>query len=68
MENLLRRGNELGRAKQQRKLAQVARQLNGLLRGARIEVDDAQILVSGHGIMKRWLVDPSLRFLSGGLP
>ncbi len=67
MEKLLIRANELAHVEQQRKLAQVAGQLKELLQGATIEVEEARILVSGRGILKRWLIDPSLRFLSGGL-
>jgi hypothetical protein len=32
-----------------------------------IEVEEARVLVRGRGIIKRWLIDPSLRFLAGGL-
>ena len=67
IEKLLIRANELAHVEQQRKLAQVAGQLKELLQGATIEVEEARILVSGRGILKRWLIDPSLRFLSGGL-
>lgn len=67
IEKLLTRANELAHVEQQRKLAQVAGQLKELLRGATIEVEEARILVSGRGILKRWLIDPSLRFISGGL-
>jgi hypothetical protein len=67
MEDLLTRADELAHAEQQRKLVQVAGQVKELLHGATIEVDDATVLVSGRGILKRWLLDPSLRFLSGGL-
>jgi hypothetical protein len=66
MENLLRRANEIAHEKQQRKVAQVAQQLKELLRGATIEVEETRVLVSAPGILKRWLLDPSLRFLSGG--
>ena len=26
----------------------------------------ARVLMRGRGVMKRWLIDPSLRFLAGG--
>jgi hypothetical protein len=38
-----------------------------VLGSASIEVEEARVLVRGRGIVKRWLIDPSLRFLSGGL-
>jgi hypothetical protein len=67
MENLLTRADALAHAEQQRKLVQVAGELKELLRGVTIEVEETRILMSGRGILKRWLLDPSLRFLSGGL-
>ena len=67
MGDLTRRAEELARAEQQRKVAEIAERLKSLVRGASVQVEDAQILVSGRGLLKRWLTDPSLRFLSGGL-
>jgi hypothetical protein len=65
MGNLLARGEQLARVAQQRRLAEVANQLTELLRGATITVEEALVLVSGKGLLKRWLIDPQLRFLAG---
>ena len=67
MSNLLARGETLAREAQRRKLQDVARQLSAMLGGGAIQVEEARVLVSGRGLIKRWLIDPSLRFLSGGL-
>jgi hypothetical protein len=67
MEALLNRGEELARQGQQAKVQQVAEQLKSIFGTAAIEVQEAQVLVRGRGIIKRWLIDPSLRFLAGGL-
>ena len=67
MEALLNRGEELARQGQQAKVQQVAEQLKSIFGAAAIEVQEAQVLVRGRGIIKRWLIDPSLRFLAGGL-
>ena len=67
MSNLLKRGEDLARAEQQRQTAAIVLRLRDLLRGASVQAEDARIIVSGRGILKRWLLDPSLRFLSGGL-
>lgn len=67
MENLLRRGNELAVRGQQKKLSDVAQQLRNIFTGTAVRVEDAQVLVSGRGIIKRWLLDPTLRFLVGDL-
>ena len=67
MEALLKRGEELARQGQQAKVLQLAEQLKSIFGAAAIEVQEAQVLVSGRGIIKRWLIDPSLRFLAAGL-
>ena len=67
MERLIARGDELVRQAQARQVERVAGQLRALFGSAAVDVEDARVLVSGRGIIKRWLIDPSLRFLSGGL-
>ena len=67
MERLLQRGEELAREAQRRGLQRVAQKLKESLRGAAIEIGEAQVLVSGRGIVKRWLINPALRFFSGEL-
>ena len=32
---------------------------------AAVEVEEARLLVRGKGLIKRWLIDPHLRFLGG---
>ena len=66
MSELLSRGERLAREAQRRKVAEVAAQLRTVLGTAAIEVEEARVLVRGRGIIKRWLIDPSLRFLGGG--
>lgn len=66
MQALLRRGEALARERQQRRLREIRDELAVLIKGASIEVEEARVLVRGRGIIKRWLIDPSLRFLSGG--
>jgi hypothetical protein len=67
MSDLLSRGERLALEAQRRKVAEVAAQLRAMLGSSTIEVDEARVLVRGRGIIKRWLIDPSLRFLAGGL-
>jgi len=64
---LVKRVEELARARQRQKVQQVAADLRAIISSASIEVEDARVLVSGRGITKRWLIDPSLRFFRGGL-
>ena len=67
MEKLIARTDELIREAQARQVRRVAQQLRSLFGSAAVEVEEARLLVSGRGIIKRWLIDPSLRFLAGGL-
>jgi hypothetical protein len=67
MDKLIASGEQLASDAQAQQVQRVAQQLRGMFGAAAIAVEEAQILVSGRGIVKRWLIDPSLRFLSGGL-
>jgi len=64
---LLRRGDEIARAAQAKKVSAVAERLSELLRNASITVDDSRVIVSGRGLLWRFLDDPDLRFLGGTL-
>jgi DNA-binding protein YbaB len=67
MEKLIARGEQLASDAQAQQVQRVAQQLRALFGSTAVSVEEAQVLVSGRGIIKRWLIDPSLRFLSGGL-
>jgi hypothetical protein len=67
IERMIARAEQLAQDAQQRRLQQVARQLRAIFGSAAIEVEEARVLVRGRGIVKRWLIDPSLRFLAGSL-
>jgi hypothetical protein len=67
MEKLLARGDALARDATTRKVGEVAQQLRAIFGAGSVSVEDAQVLVKGPGILKRWLIDPSVRFLAGGL-
>jgi ribosomal protein L22 len=67
MEKLVARGGAIARDAQQQKVRDVAQQLRGMFGSSAVEVEEARVLVRGKGMIKRWLIDPSLRFLGGGL-
>jgi hypothetical protein len=67
MEQLVARAEALARARQRAKVQVVADKLRSLLGEIAVEVEEARVLVRGRGIVRRWLIDPSLRFLAGGL-
>ena len=67
MEKLTARGEQLARVAQKQRAQRVAQQLRTIFGSAAVEVEEARVLVRGRGMIKRWLIDPSLRFLGGGL-
>lgn len=67
MEDLMKRGDDLAAEGQQQKLQDVASQLRAMFGNAAVEISDGQVAVTSKGIVKRWLTDPSLRFLAGAL-
>lgn len=67
MERLLKRGDEVAREAQRRGVARVAERLRVRFGASAVQTDEARVLVSGRGLVRRWLIDPGLRFLAGGL-
>ena len=67
MERLAARGGQLARGAQEQRVQKVTQQLRMIFGSAAVEVEEARVLVRGRGMIKRWLIDPSLRFLGGGL-
>jgi hypothetical protein len=67
MEDLMNRGEELARDRQRRRLQGIARQMRAILGSAAVQIDETRVLARGRGMIRRWLLDPRLRFLSGWL-
>lgn len=67
MERLERKGRELAIERQREIVRGVAAKLGALLGDGAVEAQEALVLVRGRGMIKRWLIDPDLRFLGGGL-
>ena len=65
MAKLVTRGDALARATQAKRIEQIGARLKELVRGVSIETDEARVIVSGRGLLKRWLIDPQLRFMAG---
>jgi hypothetical protein len=66
MSRLSARAGDIARDRQQRLIGRTADEVKQSLPGATVEVDGSRVLVSERGLMKRWLADPSLRFLGRG--
>lgn len=67
MEGLIKRIETLAAAEQRGRVQRLAAQMKTMLGSGSVEVLDAQVVVSGRGLLRRWLIDPGLRFLSSGL-
>jgi hypothetical protein len=67
MDRLQLRAGQLAAERQREKVTEVAARLSALLGDGAVETREARVLVRGRGIVKRWLIDPDLRFLGGGL-
>ena len=67
MKALLERGEALARSAQRASVQRVARELRAKFGAAAVQVNETRVAVSGRGLVRRWLVDPGLRFLRGGL-
>lgn len=66
MERLTRRVEALAAAEQRRQVQMLAGRMKEMISGASVEVFEARVIVAGRGLLKRWLIDPALRFLSTG--
>ena len=64
MEKLLQRGEALATEAQAKAAERAVQRLAALLKGARITVDEMEIMISGPGLIKYWLSEPEVRFLA----
>ena len=62
---MLKRAEVIAQDKQKRTVDAVAQRLRDLLKSASVEVQGSRVVVRGKGLLKRWLIDPDLRFLGG---
>ena len=65
MAGLVTRGARLAARRQQQRVDRIARELRAMFGDAAVEVEEARLLVRGKELIKRWLIDPHLRFLGG---
>lgn len=65
MRQVQRRAEQLARAEQRRAVAWIADALDGQLRGIAVEASGDDVVLRGKGLIRRWLVDPGLRFVAG---
>lgn len=60
----LRQAERAAEAQARRLLDAAERELGGLLPAARIERSADQLRISARQLMRRWIADPALRFLT----
>jgi len=65
MNELLKRGEAIASARRRQMVQAVAEKLRAMFGAGAVQVEDTRVLVSGRGLVRRWLLDPSLRFLGG---
>ena len=62
MIRLQERAERIARAAERRRVAMLADRLAADLRGAEVRGNGIQVTIAGRGMLRRWLVDPGLRF------
>lgn len=66
MRNLQQRAERIARARQSREVAMIAGVMAAELTRARVEAEAERVIITGRGLVRRWLVDPALRFVARG--
>lgn len=63
MMKLQMRAEQLARAEQRRRIAKLARGYREQMPGASIVAEAAALVIEGRGVLRRWLTNPSIRFI-----
>lgn len=66
MNELIRRAEMLAAAHQRRQVERLSARMKEVLGTSAVDIVDARVVVRGRGLIRRWLIDPGLRFLSSG--
>jgi hypothetical protein len=67
MDGLTRRAELLAAAEQRRQVRRLAARIAESFGVDAVEIGDAGVVIRGRGLLKRWLIDPGLRFLASGI-
>jgi len=65
MTRLMTRAEQLARNAREQQVQRIAERLRSVFRDRAVEAGQEQVRINGRGILKRWLIEPSLRFLAG---
>lgn len=66
MKRLIERAAEIARTAQQQRIGAIAGRLREAPRAVRVEEQATAVILSGRGLLRRWLNDASFRFMVGG--
>ena len=62
MERLVKKAEAIARSAQQRATEEVAARAEELV--GQVSIEGERIVLSGRGLLRRWLTDPALRFIA----
>lgn len=61
----IKRAGEIARLRQVEAVRRVAERARAVVGDAAVAIEDIRVVLRGGGLVRRWLGDPRLRFLSG---
>jgi hypothetical protein len=64
MARMMRWAERRARDEARQAAVRMAERVRDTIQGASVEAREAQVIVSGRGLVRRWLIDPELRFLA----
>ena len=64
MQSVVAWAERRARIQARQRAGQIAERMRAILRGASVEATETGVIVSGRGLVRRWLIDPELRFLA----
>lgn len=62
MKRLQERAQEVARRKQRLRVERLVAALEAKVSGVAVEATNSGVILSGRGLVRRWLSDPALRF------
>lgn len=66
MKALIQRADAIAQRARAKTAAKLAGSIRAAVRGVQVEAEPSAVVLSGRGLMRRWLTDPALRFAAGG--
>ena len=64
MMKMIRWAERRARDEARKSAEKLTQRMRQTLRGASVEAFETEVIVNGRGLVRRWLIDPELRFLA----